>query len=163
MIVWFLLGYKLWNRGVAVDLIEKFLRRQQTLMPTRYAYSELIAITRHFREKLGQGGFGSVFKGELLGDRFVAVKMLSNSKCNGDDFINEVSTLGRIHHVNVVRLVGYCSDGSKRALIYEYMPNGSLDKYIFAPNGTNGHFFTSEKLIQIAIVSAKMKITDGSS
>ncbi|KAG6507902.1 hypothetical protein ZIOFF_033255 [Zingiber officinale] len=77
MIVWFLLSYKLWNRGVAVDLIEKFLRRQQTLMPTRYAYSELIAITRHFREKLGQGGFGSVFKGELLGDRFVAVKMLS--------------------------------------------------------------------------------------
>ncbi|XP_042432742.1 rust resistance kinase Lr10-like [Zingiber officinale] len=155
MIVWFLLGYKLWNRGVTVDLIEKFLRRQQTLMPTRYAYSELIAITRHFREKLGQGGFGSVFKGELLGDRFVAVKMLSNSKCNGDDFINEVSTLGRIHHVNVVRLVGYCSDGSKRALIYEYMPNGSLDKYIFAPNGTNGHFFTSEKLIQIAIGIAR--------
>ncbi|KAG6479429.1 hypothetical protein ZIOFF_062895 [Zingiber officinale] len=98
------------------------------LMPTRYAYSELIAITRHFREKLGQGGFGSVFKGELLGGRFVAVKMLVNSKCNGDDFINEVSTIGRIHHVNVVRLVGYCSDGSKRASVYEYMPNGSLDK-----------------------------------
>ncbi|KAG6476584.1 hypothetical protein ZIOFF_065829 [Zingiber officinale] len=152
MIVLFSLGYKLWNRRVTVDLIEKFLRRQQTLMPTRYAYSELIAITRHFREKLGQGGFGSVFKGELLGGRFVAVKMLVNSKCNGDDFINEVSTIGRIHHVNVVRLVGYCSDGSKRALVYEYMPNGSLDKYIFAPNG---QFFTSEKLIQIAIGIAR--------
>ncbi|KAG6479427.1 rust resistance kinase Lr10-like [Zingiber officinale] len=152
MIVLFSLGYKLWNRRVTVDLIEKFLRRQQTLMPTRYAYSELIAITRHFREKLGQGGFGSVFKGELLGGRFVAVKMLVNSKCNGDDFINEVSTIGRIHHVNVVRLVGYCSDGSKRALVYEYMPNGSLDKYIFAPNG---HLFTSEKLIQIAIGIAR--------
>ncbi|XP_074561803.1 LEAF RUST 10 DISEASE-RESISTANCE LOCUS RECEPTOR-LIKE PROTEIN KINASE-like 2.1 [Curcuma longa] len=155
MIVWFLLGYKLWNRRVSVDLVEKFLQRQQTLMPTRYAYSELIAITRHFREKLGQGGFGSVFKGELIGGHLVAVKMLSNSKCNGDDFINEVSTIGRIHHVNVVRLVGYCSEGSKRALVYEYMPNGSLDKYIFAPDGTNGHSFTSEKLIQIAIGIAR--------
>ncbi|KAG6476596.1 hypothetical protein ZIOFF_065841 [Zingiber officinale] len=155
MIVLFSLGYRLWNRQVSVDLVEKFLRRQQTLMPTRYAYSELIAITRHFRDKLGQGGFGSVFKGELIGGHFVAVKMLVNSKCNGDDFINEVSTIGRIHHVNVVRLVGYCSDGSKRALVYEYMPNGSLDKYIFAPNGTNGHFFASEKLIQIAIGIAR--------
>ncbi|KAG6479435.1 hypothetical protein ZIOFF_062901 [Zingiber officinale] len=101
MIVLFSLGYRLWNRRVSVDLVEKFLRRQQTLMPTRYAYSELIAIARHFKDKLGQGGFGSVFKGELTGGHFVAVKMLVNSKCNGDDFINEVSTIEKLIQIAI--------------------------------------------------------------
>jgi serine/threonine protein kinase len=100
-------------------------------MPTRYAYTDIIRITANFRQKLGQGGFGSVFKGVLPGGILVAVKVLDNSSCNGDDFINEVSSLGRIHHFNVVRLIGFCSEGSKRALIYEYMLNGSLDKCIF--------------------------------
>ncbi|KAK2453260.1 rust resistance kinase Lr10 [Trifolium repens] len=56
--------------------------------------------------------------------------MLGKSKGNGQDFINEVATIGRIHHTNVVRLIGFCVEGSKRALVYEFMPNGSLDKYI---------------------------------
>ena len=49
---------------------------------------------------------------------------------NGQDFINEVATIGKIHHTNVVRLVGFCVEGSKRALVYDFMPNGSLDRYI---------------------------------
>jgi serine/threonine protein kinase len=57
--------------------------------------------------------------------------MLGKSKANGQDFISEVSTIGRIHHVNVVQLIGFCVEGSKRALVYEFMPNGSLNKYIF--------------------------------
>ncbi|CAL9071825.1 unnamed protein product [Musa textilis] len=130
------LAHKLWVSRASVDTVEKFLRAQQTLTPTRYAYTDIVAITRHFRQKLGQGGFGSVFKGELAGGLLVAVKLLGNSKCNGDDFISEVATIGRIHHVNVVRLVGYCAEGSKRALVYEYMPNGSLDRYIFSSNPT---------------------------
>ena len=57
--------------------------------------------------------------------------MLDKSKANGQDFISEVATIGRIHHTNVVQLIGFCVEGLKHALIYEFMPNGSLDKYIF--------------------------------
>jgi serine/threonine protein kinase len=149
--------YLLLKSMTSTDNIEKFLRNQESLMPTRYAYTDIITITGNFRKKLGQGGFGSVFKGVLPGGVLVAVKMLDNSSCNGDDFISEVSTLGRIHHFNVVRLVGFCSEGSKRALIYEYMPNGSLDKYIFAATGNKvGHrTFTLAKLNQIALGIAR--------
>jgi serine/threonine protein kinase len=59
--------------------------------------------------------------------------MLGKSKANGQDFISEVATIGRIHHVNVVQLIGFCVEGSKRALVYEFMPNGSLNKHIFLP------------------------------
>nr|CAD1842732.1 unnamed protein product [Ananas comosus var. bracteatus] len=95
----------------------------------------------------------SVFPGGVL----VAVKMLlSNSRCNGEEFINEVSTIGRIHHVNVIKLVGFCSEGSKRALVYEYMPQGSLDKHIFTSNGVAGRrTFTWDKLNDIALGIAR--------
>ncbi|KAI9074606.1 hypothetical protein K1719_043447 [Acacia pycnantha] len=62
--------------------------------------------------------------------------MLDKAKGNGQYFISEVATLGRIHHVNVVQLIGYCIEGPKHALMYEFMENGFLDKYIFSkPNG----------------------------
>ncbi|GFP85123.1 glycerophosphodiester phosphodiesterase protein kinase domain-containing gdpdl2 [Phtheirospermum japonicum] len=66
-------------------------------------------MTRGFREKLGQGGYGSVYKGKLRSGHIVAVKLLNKPKENGQDFINEIATIGRIHHVNVVKLVGYCA------------------------------------------------------
>ncbi|RDX86716.1 Rust resistance kinase Lr10, partial [Mucuna pruriens] len=106
------------------------------LNPIRYRYREIKKMTGGFKVKLGQGGFGSVFKGKLRSGPDVAIKMLSKSKTNGEEFISEVATIGRIHHVNVVRLVGYCAEGEKRALVYEYMPNGSLDKYIFPKEGS---------------------------
>ena len=109
--------------------IEVFLQGS-TLMPIRYSYKEIKKMTRGFRDKLGEGGFGAVFKGKLFSGPFVAIKMLGKSKGNGQDFISEVATIGRIHHTNVVRLIGFCVEGSKRALVYEFMPNGSLDKYI---------------------------------
>ncbi|KAK4711506.1 hypothetical protein R3W88_006019 [Solanum pinnatisectum] len=56
--------------------------------------------------------------------------MLNKTKAGGHDFMNEVATIGRIHHVNLVGLVGYCVEGTIRALVYDFMPNGSLDKYI---------------------------------
>ncbi|CAK8570247.1 unnamed protein product [Lathyrus sativus] len=109
--------------------IEVFLRRS-TLMPIRYSYKEIKNMTRNFKDKLGEGGFGAVYKGKLRSGPFAAIKMLGKSKGNGQDFINEVATIGRIHHTNVVRLIGFCVERSKRALVYEFMPNGSLDKYI---------------------------------
>ncbi|GAU40829.1 hypothetical protein TSUD_287660 [Trifolium subterraneum] len=90
-------------------------------------------MTQKFKIKLGNGGYGSVFKGQLQSGRNVAVKLLGNVKSSGQDFVNEIVTIGRIHHVNVVRLIGFCVEGSKRALIYEFMSNGSLEKYIFSP------------------------------
>ncbi|XP_048330098.2 rust resistance kinase Lr10-like [Ziziphus jujuba] len=114
------------------NIIEEFLQTNNDLMPIRYSYSEIRKMTKGFKDKLGEGGYGSVYKGKLRSGRFVAIKMLEKSKANGQDFINEVSTIGRIHHVNVVQLVGFCAKGSKRALVYDFMPNGSLDKYLFS-------------------------------
>lgn len=111
--------------------IETFLQ-DNSLMPVRYSYSEVVNMTRGFEDKLGQGGFGSVYKGKLRSGLYAAIKMLEKPNTSGQDFISEVATIGRIHHVNVVRLIGYCVEGSKRALVYEFMPSGSLDKYIFS-------------------------------
>ncbi|KAK3163830.1 hypothetical protein QOZ80_1AG0008840 [Eleusine coracana subsp. coracana] len=91
-------------------------------------------ITSSFNNKLGEGGYGIVFKGTLHDGRLVAVKLLHDSKANGEEFVNEVMSIGRTSHVNIVSLFGFCLEGSKRALIYEYMPNGSLDKYIYSEN-----------------------------
>ncbi|KAF7026867.1 hypothetical protein CFC21_038952 [Triticum aestivum] len=153
MAVLIFLGYKYLKTRVTIDAVEKFLRLQQMLGPTRYAYTDITAITSHFRDKLGQGGYGSVFKGVLLpGNVHVAVKMLDgNSSCNGEDFISEVSTIGRIHHVNVVHLMGFCSEEMRRALVYEYMPQGSLDKYIFSAEKS----FSWDKLNDIALGIAR--------
>ncbi|KAL6129525.1 hypothetical protein ACLB2K_072875 [Fragaria x ananassa] len=117
-------------------VIEEFLQSHSNLMPIRYSYSNIKKMTKGFKDKLGEGGYGSVYKGKLRSGRLVAVKMLGKSKANGQDFMNEVATIGRIHHVNVVQLIGYCAEGSKRALIYEYMSNGSLDKHIFSKEGS---------------------------
>nr|XP_048330099.1 rust resistance kinase Lr10-like isoform X2 [Ziziphus jujuba var. spinosa] len=119
------------------NIIEEFLQTNNDLMPVRYLYSDIRKMTKGFKDKLGEGGYGSVYKGKLGSGRFVAIKMLEKPKANGQEFINEVSTIGRIHHVNVVKLVGFCAEGSKRALVYDFMPNGSLDKYIFSQEGIN--------------------------
>nr|TKS04840.1 hypothetical protein D5086_0000139460 [Populus alba] len=113
--------------------IEEFLQsHDHNLTLIRYSYSEIKKITHGFNDKLGEGGYGSVYKGKLRSGRSAAVKILRKEKANGQDFINEVATIGRIHHCNVVQLIGFTVEGSKRALIYEFMPNGSLEKYIFS-------------------------------
>ncbi|KAK9912524.1 hypothetical protein M0R45_036386 [Rubus argutus] len=128
--------YKLRRRHLSMyGVIEEFLQSHNNLIPIRYSYSNVKKMTKGFKDKLGEGGYGSVYKGKLRSGRLVAIKMLEKSKANGQDFINEVATIGRIHHVNVVQLIGYCAEGSKRALIYEFMSNGSLDKHIFPKEG----------------------------
>ncbi|KAF2303632.1 hypothetical protein GH714_020388 [Hevea brasiliensis] len=82
--------------------------------------------------KLGQGGFGTVYKGVLSNGRVVAVKRLTrNSKQGGVDFKNEVMLVARLQHRNLVRLLGFCSERNERLLIYEYVPNSSLDHFIY--------------------------------
>ncbi|XP_009592347.1 rust resistance kinase Lr10-like [Nicotiana tomentosiformis] len=131
-----LIVYKWRRRHISMyQSIEDFLQTQSNLVPIKYSYSEIKKMTNKFREKLGEGAYGTVFKGKLRSGPFVAVKMMHNSMTSGQEFISEVSTIGRIHHVNVVQLIGFCVEGSKRALVYEFMPNGSLDKYIFPQEG----------------------------
>ena len=143
--------YRFRRRHLSLDdSIEDFLQNHRNLQPIRYSYSEIKKITNGFKDKLGQGGFGSVYKGKLRSGCIVAVKMLVMSKTNGQDFINEVATIGRIHHVNVVRLIGFCVEGPKWALIYDFMPNGSLDKYTF-PERKNSVPLSWEILYKIAL------------
>ncbi|XP_074344656.1 rust resistance kinase Lr10-like isoform X2 [Apium graveolens] len=132
------LAYRARRRHLSMyDTIEDFLQAQNNLTPIRYAYSDIKEITNNFGDKLGEGGFGIVYKGKLRSGLLVAVKILGRSKATGKEFINEVATSGRIHHVNVVELVGFCFEGPKRALIYEFMPNGSLEKYVFRKEETD--------------------------
>ncbi|GLU21248.1 hypothetical protein SLE2022_373940 [Rubroshorea leprosula] len=146
--------YKLRRRHLSVDdTIEEFLQKQNNFMPIRYTYSEIKKITGSFKNKLGQGGYGSVFKGKLRSGHFVAVKLLSTSKGNGQDFINEVATMGRIHHANVMQLIGFCVEGSKQALVYDFMPNGSLDKIIFSTQSNTS--LSWQNMFEIALGVAR--------
>ncbi|KAF3433883.1 hypothetical protein FNV43_RR24986 [Rhamnella rubrinervis] len=122
-------------------------------MPIRYSYSNIRKMTKGFKDKLGEGGYGSVYKGKLRSGRLVAIKMLEKTKADGQDFINEVATIGRIHHVNVVELVGFCVEGSKRALVYDFMFNGSLDKYVYFQEGNNSLDY--KKLYEISLGVAR--------
>nr|POE46682.1 cysteine-rich receptor-like protein kinase 28 [Quercus suber] len=84
--------------------------------------------------KLGQGGFGVVYKGKLSNGQVIAVKRLSKNSIQGDlKFKNEVLLVAKLQHRNLVRLLGFCLEGIERLLIYEFVPNGSLDNFIFDP------------------------------
>ncbi|XP_020250768.1 G-type lectin S-receptor-like serine/threonine-protein kinase SD2-5 [Asparagus officinalis] len=103
-------------------------------LPTIFSFEDLKAATENFSRELGKGGFGSVFEGTLGGQR-VAVKRLEGVGQGAKEFLAEVKTIGNVHHINLVRLIGFCSEKSHRLLVYEYMFNGSLDKWIFYKNG----------------------------
>lgn len=111
--------------------IEAFLRNYGSLAPKRYSYADIKKMTNSFKNKLGQGGYGGVYKGKLLDGRNVAIKVLNETKGNGEDFINEVASISRTSHVNIVTLLGFCFEGHRRALIYEFVSNGSLEKFIY--------------------------------
>ncbi|QCD92213.1 brassinosteroid insensitive 1-associated receptor kinase 1 [Vigna unguiculata] len=114
-------------------------------------------MTNSFKVKIGQGGFGTVYEGKLLTGIPVAVKLLNASKRNDEEFINEVVSISKTSHVNIVTLLGFCLEGSKKALIYEFMANGSLDKFIYKreqePETITS--LTWEDLYQIAIGIAR--------
>jgi len=100
-----------------------------------FTYSELEKVTDGFREEVGRGAFGAVFKGTMLNcQKVVAVKRLQKVLAEGErEFQTEMKVIGRTHHRNLVRLLGYCHDGIHRLLVYEYMSNGSLADILFTP------------------------------
>ncbi|XP_038696771.1 G-type lectin S-receptor-like serine/threonine-protein kinase SD2-5 [Tripterygium wilfordii] len=103
-------------------------------MPIRFSYRDLQTATNNFSMKLGQGGFGSVYEGVLPDGTRLAVKKLEGIGQGKKEFRAEVSIIGSIHHHHLVRLKGFCAEGRHRLLAYEYMANGSLDKWIFKKN-----------------------------
>ncbi|KAL7131794.1 hypothetical protein ABFS83_12G028800 [Erythranthe nasuta] len=115
---------------VSNKYIEDLLLQHGSLALKRYKYSEIKKITKSFNDKLGRGGFGSVYKGVLPDGSLVAVKVLIETDSNGEEFINEVASISRTSHVNIVNLLGFCFNKNKRALVYEFMHNKSLDKFI---------------------------------
>ncbi|XP_058008460.1 LEAF RUST 10 DISEASE-RESISTANCE LOCUS RECEPTOR-LIKE PROTEIN KINASE-like 2.1 [Hevea brasiliensis] len=133
--------------------LEAFLKNHGPLAVCRYSFSEVKKMTNLFKDKLGQGGYGSVYKGKLFDGRLVAVKVLNASKGEGQEFINEVASISRTSHINIVTLLGFCFEGQKRALIFEFMPNGYLDKFICykSPLKSSDQHLGWETMHQIAI------------
>ncbi|KAK9681690.1 hypothetical protein RND81_10G020500 [Saponaria officinalis] len=102
-----------------------------------FSLRTIMSATSNFSiaNKLGEGGFGAVYRGRLSDGRQVAVKRLSEDSGQGiREFSNEVELLAKLQHRNLVRLLGFCLEGKEKLLIYEFMPNNSLDRFIFDPN-----------------------------
>ncbi|CAJ1971747.1 unnamed protein product [Sphenostylis stenocarpa] len=134
--------------------VDKFLEDYRAEKPTRFTYADVKRITSGFKEKLGEGTHGAVFRGKLSNEILVAVKILNNTDGDGNEFINEVGIMGKIHHINVVRLLGFCADGIHRALVFNLFPKGSLQSFIFPPDDKD-HFLGWEKIQDIALGIAK--------
>lgn len=111
-------------------LEEKWRVSRGTLVP--FTYKEIRFMTRNFADEIGRGGYGSVFKGHIGDMVVVAVKRLDNISPQETEFMNEVDSIGYIHHVNLVDLQGYCvKENREKLLVYEYMERGSLDRVLF--------------------------------
>lgn len=133
--------------------MDKFLTDMEREKPIKFTDQQLRIATDNYSNLLGSGGFGAVYKGVFSNGTTVAVKVLygSSDKKIEEQFKAEVGTIGRTHHFNLVRLYGFCFERNLRALVYEYMANGSLDKYLFRENKTIG----LEKLHEIAVGTAR--------
>ncbi|KAK9017783.1 hypothetical protein V6N11_000786 [Hibiscus sabdariffa] len=101
-------------------------------LPVKFEYEELATATDNFGMQIGSGGFGAVYKGVLPNESVVAVKKITNLGVQGKkDFCTEIAIIGNIHHVNLVKLKGFCLEGKQRFLVLEYMNKGSLDRVMF--------------------------------
>ncbi|XP_057827970.1 G-type lectin S-receptor-like serine/threonine-protein kinase At2g19130 [Cryptomeria japonica] len=124
-----LTAFILWKRR---RLVKKNVEEEVPVSLKKFSYKELRIATENFKHKLGSGAFGSVFKGTLPDNTIVAVKRLEGSTQVEKQFRAEIITTGRIQHANLVRLWGFCVEHSRRLLVYAYMPNGSLNSFLFS-------------------------------
>ncbi|KAM5577997.1 hypothetical protein ABKV19_008357 [Rosa sericea] len=108
--------------------------------PLTFSFSELKTATDDFSpaNKIGEGGFGPVYKGTLNDGRVIAVKQLSAASQQGkNEFVAEIATISAVRHNNLVNLHGFCTEGVKRLLVYEYLENKSLDHALFGKRSLN--------------------------
>ncbi|KAL4619322.1 hypothetical protein ACB092_06G070600 [Castanea dentata] len=142
-----LIPYCIWKRKSLRDNMENNVMLDQNIefqsedieVPF-FSLATIVTATNNFStdNKLGEGGFGLVYKGTLTDGHEIAVKRLSRSSIQGlNEFKNEVILIAKLQHRNLVRLLGYCIEGEEIMLIYEYMPNGSLDSFIFDKTRAN--------------------------
>ncbi|XAR70685.1 Non-specific serine/threonine protein kinase [Bertholletia excelsa] len=133
--------------------MEKFLQDLEKQKPVRFTAQQLCRFTNNYSSKLGSGGFGTVYKGQFPNGVRIAVKVLNRSSDQAAEqhFMAEVSTIGRTYHLNLVRLYGFCYDHLLSALVYKFMENGSLDRFLFVEVNA----IEWEKLHDIAIGTAK--------
>ncbi|KAI9112319.1 hypothetical protein K1719_016842 [Acacia pycnantha] len=131
------------------EIVEEW---EQNYGPHRFKYRDLYFATKGFKEKevLGFGGFGKVYKGTIPGSKIeVAVKKVSHNSQQGiREFIAEVVSIGRLRHRNLVSLLGYCRRKGELLLVYEFMPNGSLDKYLYKQPGVTLNWMQRFKIIK---------------
>ncbi|OAY58573.1 G-type lectin S-receptor-like serine/threonine-protein kinase At1g34300 [Manihot esculenta] len=123
--------------------------------PVQFSYNDLNRATKGFKEKLGAGGFGAVYKGILANKTVVAVKRLEGIEQGEKQFRMEVATISSTHHLNLVRLIGFCSEGRHRLLVYEFMKNGSLDNFLFTTNEHSEKLLNWEHRFNIALGTAR--------
>lgn len=120
-----------------------------------FSFAEIDDATNKFEKKIGSGGFGVVFYGLLKDGKEIAVKVLNSNSYQGKrEFSNEVTLLSRIHHRNLVQLLGYCQEGENSMLIYEFMHNGTLKEHLYGPL-TRGQSINWIKRLEIAKDAAK--------
>ncbi|KAK9097386.1 hypothetical protein Sjap_022883 [Stephania japonica] len=133
--------------------MDKFLNEMEREKPMRFSSHQLRIATNNFSNLLGSGGFGAVYIGVFNDGTRLAMKVLNGSsdKRIEEQFMAEVGTIGRTHHVNLVRPYGFCFERDLQALVYEYMVNGSLDMFLFR----NNNIIEFDKLYEIAVGTAK--------
>ncbi|KAJ7294157.1 hypothetical protein O6H91_Y275000 [Diphasiastrum complanatum] len=129
-------GFIFWRHGREKKFLEKEYQmiREEELEygPIKFSYKTLRTATKNFSEKLAVGGFGSVYKGHVFGRYAVAVKRLSPNSLQGKrEFFSEIRIIGQLRHGNLVQLQGFCNEKDELLLVYEFMPKGSLDHYLY--------------------------------
>ncbi|CAM6031767.1 unnamed protein product [Sphagnum compactum] len=121
-----------------------------------YSFTEVIAMTNKFNQILGEGSFGTVCYGKLPNGQEVAVKRLSgNSQQGAHEFYNEVDLLSRVHHKNLVALVGYCQEGKEQILIYEYMPSATVRESLYGTAKARNNPISWNTRLDIALNAAE--------
>ncbi|XP_044492457.1 G-type lectin S-receptor-like serine/threonine-protein kinase LECRK4 [Mangifera indica] len=105
----------------------------EDIAPTSFSFVKIEKLTDGFKEEIGRGSLGIVYKGIMMNcKKFVGVKKLEKVLVEGENkFLTEIKVIGKTYHKNLVRLLGYFTDGSNKVLVYEYMSNGSLVDILF--------------------------------
>ncbi|KAK9007960.1 hypothetical protein V6N11_074869 [Hibiscus sabdariffa] len=140
-------------------IVVAIMTRRLTIISTELGKESLVAFGYKDLEKatnsemMGKGGFGSVFKGTLPDRSIIAVKKLESINQGEKQFCTEISTIGKINHVNLVRLRGFCSEGSRKLLVYDFMPNGTLDRHLF--HGIDSEPLDWKTRYQVALGAAR--------